>query len=106
MEQSQNSISLSIFEEETEVTRPTLLATKQNNGAPVYDFIERFRNLTLICMKGMHLLMLIQTYRYNLIVELESRMSVIKSHSWKELMQQADIIENLVNLNFSNYAAI
>ena len=41
------------FEDDSEVTMPTLLATKQRKGESVKSFIERFRNVALRCPSGM-----------------------------------------------------
>ena len=35
------------FEDDSEVTMPTLLATKQQRGESVKAFVERFQNMTL-----------------------------------------------------------
>ena len=41
------------FEDDSEVTMPTLLATKQRKGESVKSFVERLRNVTLQCPSGM-----------------------------------------------------
>ena len=40
------------FEDDSEVTMPTLLATKQRKGESVKPFVERFRNVALRCPSG------------------------------------------------------
>jgi len=35
------------FEDDSEITMPTLLATRQRKGEPIKAFVERFRNMTL-----------------------------------------------------------
>ena len=49
------------FEDDTEVTLPTLLATKQKKGEAVKPFVERFRNLALQCPSGMTQTTLVET---------------------------------------------
>ena len=41
------------FEDDSEITIPTLLATKQRKGEFVKAFAERFQNMTLRCPSGM-----------------------------------------------------
>jgi len=45
-------------EDDTEVTMDKLLSTVQKKGESVHDYIERFRNLSLMCPAGMPLPML------------------------------------------------
>ena len=49
------------YEDNTEVTMDKLLSTVQKKGESVRDYIERFRNLSLICPAGMSLPILLQT---------------------------------------------
>ena len=42
---------------------------------------------------GMPLPMLIQTYRYNFLDKVKVCMGAIKAHTWKELVEQAEITE-------------
>ena len=41
------------YEDDTEVTIDKLLSTVQKKGESVRDYIERFRNVSLICPAGM-----------------------------------------------------
>ena len=52
------------YEDDTEMTIDKLLSTVQRKGESVRDYIERFRNLSLMCPAGMPLPMLLQTCRY------------------------------------------
>ena len=69
-----------------------LLSTVQKKGESVRDYIERFRNLSLMC-PTMPLLMLLQTCRHNFLDQVEIRMGAVKAHTWKELVEQAEIAE-------------
>ena len=43
------------YEDDPEVTMDKLLSTVQSKGESVHDYIERFRNLSLMCPAGMPL---------------------------------------------------
>jgi len=58
-----------------------------------YEYIERFRNLSLLCPVGMSLSMSLQTCRHNFLDKVEVCMGAVKSHTWKELVEQAEIAE-------------
>jgi len=47
------------YEDDTKVTMDKLLSTLQRKGESVRDYIERFRNLYLMCPAGMPLPMLL-----------------------------------------------
>ena len=70
-----------------------LLSTMQRKGESVLDYIEWFRNLSLMCPVGMPLPMLLQTCRHNFLDQVEIRMGGVKAHTWKELVEQAEIAE-------------
>ena len=70
-----------------------LLSTVQKKGESVRDYIERFRNLSLMCPARMPLPMLLQTCRHNFLDQVEIRMGVVKAHTWKELVEQDEITE-------------
>ena len=70
-----------------------LLDTKQKSQEAVREYIERFRNLSLLCPAGMHLTMLLETCRHNFLTKVEDRMGAVKAHIWKELVEQAEIAE-------------
>jgi len=71
----------------------TFLSTIQKEGESVRDYIESFRNLSLMCPAGMPLPMLLQMYMYNFLDKVEVRMGVVKAHTWMELIEQAEIAE-------------
>ena len=73
-------------------TMDKLLSTVQK-GESVRDYIERFRNLSLMCPAGMSLPMLLQTCRHNFLDQVEIRTGAVKAHTWKELVEQAEIAE-------------
>jgi len=81
------------YENDTEVTTDKLLSTAQKEGESVRDYIERFRNLSLLCPVGMPLPMLIQTCRHNFLNKMKIHMGVVKAHTWKEFVKQAEIAE-------------
>jgi hypothetical protein len=74
-----------------------LFEAKQTEKESIKDFIERFRNLSLLCPPGMPLSMLLQTCRYNFLYRIEKLMGSVKAHSWKELVEQAEIAEKSAN---------
>jgi len=53
------------FEDDSEITMPTLLTTRQQKGEPVKAFVERFQNMALQCPSGMTQATLVETCRYN-----------------------------------------
>jgi len=57
------------------------LSTMQKKGESVRDYIERFRNLSLMCSAGMPLPMLLQTYRHNFLDQVEIHMGAVKAHT-------------------------
>ena len=68
-----------------------LLSTVQRKGESIRNYIEQFRNLSLMCPAGMPLPMLLQTCRHNFLDQVEIRMGAVKAHTWKELVEQAEI---------------
>ena len=81
------------YEDDTEVTMDKLLSIMQRKEESILDYIERFKNLSLMCPTGMPLPMLLQTCRHNFLDQVEIRMGAIKAHTWKELVEQAEIAE-------------
>ena len=81
------------YDDDTEITMDKLLSTVQRKGESVRDYIERFRNLSLMCPAGMPLPMLLQTCRHNFLNQVEICMGAVKAHTWKELVEQAEIVE-------------
>ena len=74
-----------------------LLDTKQKPQEPIKDYIERFRNLSLLCPAGILRSMLLQTCRHNFLNKVEDRMGAIKAYTWKDLIEHAEIAEKLAN---------
>ena len=70
-----------------------LLSVVQKEGESVRDYIERFHNLSLMCPTGMPLPMLLQTCWHNFLDKVKVRMGAVKAHTWKELIEQAEIPE-------------
>ena len=58
-----------------------LLSTVQKKGELVYDYIERFKNLSLMYPAGKPLPMLLQTCRHNFLDQVEIYMGAVKSHT-------------------------
>jgi len=79
------------YEDDTEVTKHKLLSTVQKKREPVCDYIKRFKNLFLMCPAGMPLPTLLQTCRHNFLDKVEIHMGAVKAHTWKELIEQAEI---------------
>jgi len=46
-----------------------------------------------MCPSGMSLSMLLQTCWHNFLDQVEIRMGAVKAHTWKELVDQAEIAE-------------
>jgi hypothetical protein len=93
----ENKFLSRFYEDDVEITMGTLLETKQTEKESIKDFIERFRNLSLLCPPGMPLSMLLQTCRHNFLRRVERLMGSVKAHSWKELVEQAEIAEKSAN---------
>ena len=79
------------YEDDPEVTINKLLSTVQKGGESVWEYTERFHNLSLICPAGMPLHMLLQTCKYNFLDRVAVRMGAVKDHTWKKLIEQAEI---------------
>jgi len=58
-----------------------LLSIVQEKGESVHDYIERFRNPSLMCPTEMPLPMLLYTCRHNFLDQVEIRKEVIKTHT-------------------------
>jgi len=53
----------------------------------VWEYIERFHSLSLMCPAGMLLPMLLQTCQHNLLDKVKICMGAVKAHIWKELVE-------------------
>ena len=69
------------YEDDTEVTMDKLLSIVRKKGESIHDYIEQFRNLSLMCLVGMPLPMLLQTCRHNFLDQVENRMGAVKAHT-------------------------
>jgi len=69
------------FEDDSEITIPTLLATKQRKGESSKAFVERFQNMTLRCPSSMTQATLMQTCRHNLQTSLLTQIGVAESRT-------------------------
>ena len=58
-----------------------LLSTVQRKGEFFRDYIERFKNLSLMYSAGMSLPMLLQTCKHNFLDQVEIRMGAVKAHT-------------------------
>ena len=69
------------YEDDTNVTMDKLLSTVHKGGEPMREYIERFRNLSVMRPAGMPLPMLLQTRRHNFLDRVEVRMGAVKTHT-------------------------
>ena len=76
------------FEDDTKVSLPTLLATKQKKGKSIRAFVERFQSMALWCPSNMTQSTLIKTCHYNLQTTLLAQIGVTQSRTWKKLVLQ------------------
>jgi len=79
--------------DDTNVTMDKLLSAVQRKGESIRDYIERFRNSSLMCPAGMLMPMFLQTCRNNFMDQVEVRVGAVKAHTWKEIVEQAEIGE-------------
>ena len=77
------------------MTMDKLLSMVQKGGESVREYIERFHNFSLMCLVGMPLPMLLQTYWHNFLDRVKIHTGVVKAHTWKELVEQPEIAEKL-----------
>ena len=64
------------FEDDTEISVPTLLAAKQKKGESIKTFVKRFWSMALRCPNSMIQSTLVETCRYNLQTALIAQMGV------------------------------
>ena len=69
------------FEDDNEVSVPTLLDTKQKKGESIKAFVERFQSMVLRCPSDMTQSILVETCRYNLQTTLLTQIGVTQSHT-------------------------
>jgi len=58
-----------------------LLSTVQKGGEYVWEYIERFRNFSLMYPTGMSLPMLLQIFLHNFFDKIEVRMGAVKAYT-------------------------
>jgi len=78
------------FEDDTEISVPTLLAAKQKKGESIKTFVERFRSMALYLTSGMTQLTLVEMCRHNLQSSLLAQMGVAECCTWKQLCYKAN----------------
>jgi len=64
------------FEDDTKLSVPTLIATKQKKEKSIKAFVERFWNLVLRCASDMMRSTLLETCRHNLQTTLLTQIGV------------------------------
>ena len=64
------------FEDDIEVSMPTLLATKQQKGESIRTFVERFQSIALQCPSGMTQSTLVDTCHHILQTTLLAQIGV------------------------------
>jgi len=84
------------FEDDTEISVPTLLAAKQKKGESIKTFIERFQSMTVRCPSDMTQSTLVKTCRHNLQTSLLDQMGVAERCTWKQLVLQGKQVEEII----------
>ena len=84
------------FEDDSKISVPTLLATKQEKGESIKTFVERFRSKALHCPSGVTQSTLVEKYCHNLQTFLLAQMGVAKCRTWKQLVLQGKHVEEIV----------
>jgi len=69
------------FEDDSEISVPTLLAAKQKKGESIKTFVERFWSMALRCPSGMTQSTLVETCHHNLQTFLLAQMGVAECHT-------------------------
>ena len=84
------------FEEDSEISVPTLLAAKKKKGESIKTFVERFQSMALRCPSGMTQSTLVEIYRHNRQTFLLVEMGVTECLTWKKLVLQGEQAEEIV----------
>jgi len=71
------------FEDDIEISVPTLLTTKQKKGESIKTFFERFQSMALCCSSSMTQSTLVEICHHNLQTALLAQMGVAKCCTWK-----------------------
>jgi len=85
------------FEDDSEISVPTLLAAKQKKEESIKTFVERFKSIALHRPSGMTQSTLVETCRHNLQTSLLAQMEVAECHTWKQLVLQGEQAEEIVS---------
>jgi len=85
-----------LFEDDTEITVPTLLVAKQKKGESIKTFVKRFRSMALHCPSGITQSMLVETCHHNMQTFLLTQIGVVKYRTWKQLVLQGEQAEEIV----------
>jgi len=95
------------FEDDIEVSVPTLLTTKQKKRESIKMFVERFRSIALLYPSGMTQSTLVETCRHNLQTTLLTQIGVTQSRTWKQLALQGERPEDVIaRVNQEDYKSM
>ena len=84
------------FEDDTEISVPTLFVAKQKKRESINIFVERFRSMVLRCPSGMTQTTLVETCHHNLQTSLLMQMGVGECRTWKQLVLQGVQVEEII----------
>jgi len=84
------------FEDDTEVSIPILLATKQKKGESIKVFVDRFRSMVPRCRSGMTQFILVETCHHNLQFTPLTQIGVAECSTWKQLVLQGEQAKKIV----------
>ena len=71
------------FEDDSEISVPTPLTTKEKKGESIKIFIKRFQSMALRCPRSMTQSTLAEACRHNLQTFLLAEMGVAECRTWK-----------------------
>ena len=80
-----------LYEDETEITIDKLHSTCRRKENRTMITLNDSKTYLWYVQQGCHCLL--QTCRHNFLNQVEIRMGAVKSHTWKELVEQAEIAE-------------
>jgi len=85
------------FEDDIEISVPTLLAIKQKKRESIKTFVERVQSMALCCLSSMTQSTLVETCCDSLQTSLFAQMEVAECHTWKQLVLQGEQAEEIVS---------
>ena len=92
------------FKDDTKVSMPMLLVTKQKKEESIKVFVKRFQNMALWCPGNMTQSTLVKTYHHNLQTTLLAQIEVIQSRTCKQFVLQGEWAEDIVaRINQEDY---